>query len=158
MKTNYLFPRGFKRIGLILFCMGLLLGPAHLILSFELEWFDVRVLNLIDDPVIRPKSFFKWVENNILDEIAGTLLIVGGVMLGFSREGTEDEFIARVRMESLIWAVYVQYGILLLCLWFLYGLGFYWVMLFNLFTLLLFFNSRFYWLMYRYRKEAEYEE
>ena len=77
----------------------------------------------------------------------------------FSKEKDEDEFIAKMRLESLVWATYVNYSILLLALIFVFGIAFFWVMAANMFTLLFFFIIRFHWVMTRARKNlADYEE
>jgi hypothetical protein len=85
------------------------------------------------------------VKNNVFDELIGLLLIAGGLFIAFSKEETEDEFIAKIRLESLVWATYFNYAILMLSVIFVYGMSFFGVLVFNMFTLLLFFIIRFNW-------------
>lgn len=158
MKTKLLFPNVCKGIGLFLFLSGLFGGIAMIIWELSPVFFDINVFAIVEDPVLSEKKYFTWIENNILDEILGSLLILGGLLLAFSREKTEDEFIATLRMESLLWATYINYGVLLLSFWFLFSLTFYWVLILNIFTLLLFFNARYYWILFRTRQAADHEE
>jgi hypothetical protein len=158
MNTKFLFPNACKAIGFVLFLAGLLGGIALIIWEPVMGFFDTQVFAVIEDPVLSEKKYFTWIENNILDEIIGSLLIIGGVLLAFSREKTEDEFITTLRMESLLWATYINYGVLLISFWFLFSLTFYWVLILNIFTLLLFFNARYYWILFRTRQAADHEE
>jgi len=165
MKTPFLLPNSFKIPGLILFVIGLLAGILYSWADdpwaedvWYLDSFDTLVFALVDDPVLSDKKYFTWIDNNILDEIIATFLIVGGIMLAFSREKNEDEFIASLRMQSLLQATYANYVILIISVWLLFGLSFYWILIVNTFTLLLFFNIRYYWSLFRNRKAAQHEE
>ena len=84
--------------------------------------------------------------NNVLNEIVGVLMLVSSILVAFSKERVEDEYIAKLRLESLVWAVYVNYAILLVSFLFIFDMSFLWVMIFNMFTILWFFIIRFSWL------------
>ena len=70
-------------------------------------------------------------------------------MVGFSKEKQEDEFIAEVRLNSLLWAVAVNYILLLLAFIFVYGTPFLQVMIYNMFTILVIFIARFHYILYK---------
>jgi len=88
----------------------------------------------------------------------GIVLIISGLMVAFSKEKDEDEFISSIRLSSLVWATYWNYAILLVALILVYDLTFYWVMLFNMFTILVLFIVKFNWSIWRSRKLIGYEE
>ncbi|MDA3820937.1 MAG: hypothetical protein PF590_10820 [Candidatus Delongbacteria bacterium] len=102
--------------------------------------------------------FFDMIENNVFNELAGILLIVSLVFIAFSREKQEDEYISKIRLESLLWATYINYGILVLSLIFLYNFAFFWVMIFNMFTLLIIFIVRYYIMLNKMKREMTNEE
>ena len=79
-------------------------------------------------------------------------------MVAFSKEKHEDEFVAKTRLESLVWAIYVNYAILTLCFLFFFNMEFLLVMIFNMFTVLIFFIIRFYYVLYKSNKSLSYEE
>ena len=159
MNINNLLPHAFKPIGWCLFIPGVLLGLLYLIMGTpDPDLLDLKVFALFQDEFPNGSSSFSLVINNVLDEIISLLLILGGLCIAFSREKFEDEFIYKIRLESLVWATYVNYGILLLAVLFVYGMGFFWTMVFNMFTLLVFFIIRFHWAMYRYRNQIPDEE
>ena len=97
-------------------------------------------------------------ENNILNEILGVLVIISAIMIAFSKESDEDEFIANIRLKSLVWATYWNYGILLLAFLLVYNFSFYWVMVFNMYTILLLFIVKFNLSIWNQRKSMVNEE
>lgn len=143
MKTTYLLSHKFKTYGWILLIIGSILGIVLFIADYESNFLHTRVLALFHDPILGEKGFFKVIDNSIADELVSLIIIVGGVLVGFSKEKTEDEFIQKLRTDSLIWAIVVNYSILALAIVFVYEFDFFDVLVFNMFTPLLFFIFRF---------------
>ena len=144
MKTNYLFPHSFKKGSGALLIISFV---VFLIISFinrerELIQLPVNVFALIFDKGLEA-NYFGFTQNNFIDEILMTLFIVSGLIFAFSKEKIEDEMVSKIRLESLVWATYVDYGVFLFCVIFIYGISFLQVMEYNMFTLLLFFIIRF---------------
>jgi hypothetical protein len=158
MKPSSLFPYAYKAPGWILLGLGLLAGLVYLIYEDSLSVFQITWLALISDLNWESNQFFTLVENNFLDEITSVLIILGGILVAFSQEKQEDEFIARIRLESLVWATYVNYAILLLAVLGIFDLPFFWVLVFNMFTMLLFFVIRFRWILHQSRSSLSHEE
>lgn len=88
--------------------------------------------------------------NDFGDEVAGVVVIVGLMLIAFSRERIEDEMIGRMRLEALQWSVYANYLILVVAILTMYEFAFFNVMIYNMFTLLIVFIARMRWLMYRH--------
>lgn len=156
MKTKFLFPNYFRIIGWILLFPSFLL--SIIFYNYELPFLKCKVFALISEDIFEPSKYFSVIETNVTNELFGILLIVAAVFVAFSREKNEDEYISKIRMESLIWAVYVNYGLLILCFILFYGFSFLNIMLYNLYTILIFFIIRFYFMKYKLRKQAKDEE
>ena len=152
MKTNYLLPHKYKTIGWILFVIGLTLGAMVLFAEFEPEFLNVKVYALFNEELLGATTFFSLVETNLLVEIIITLIVVGGLITAFTKEQIEDEFIAKIRLESLVWATYINYILLLLATLVVFELSFLYVMQVNMFTLLIFFIIRFNWMLRKSKK------
>ncbi len=135
-----------KLIGGILFGLMLILGIATMIFNIEPDFLNLKTFSIWSD-----KSNFTVIENNIWDEIISSGLIVGGLLFGFSKEKVEDEYIAAIRLKSLAWATYVNYGTLLFAIFFVYSFSFFNFLIFNMFTLLIFFIIRFNWELYKFK-------
>lgn len=155
MKSSFLLPNRYKPVGWILFALGIVAGIAFLIKAEEIAFFDLKVPVLFSDGFFSHQVFCSFVNNNILDEIAALLIISGALLVMFSKEKNEDEFIASIRLNALSWATVVNYAILLIAICFVYDFSFFWILVFNMFTILFIFLLRFYWLMYQSSKTSE---
>jgi hypothetical protein len=156
MKTNYLLPNKYKTIGWILFIIGLIGGIFIYMSEYDSDALTVNVLSIYSESFIgNEKSFFKIVENSILDELIALAIIIGGLLVGFTKEKVEDEFIYKLRKDSLVWAIIFNYAVLAFAIIFVYDLTFFDVLVFNMFTPLIFFVFRFNFLK---RKSLSHEE
>lgn len=158
MKTNYLLPNKFKKIGWIIFIPSAIIGLATLIFEYEPAFLNFNVPAIFIDELFGKIQLFGMVENNILNEILGILVIISSLLVAFSKEKIEDEYISKIRLESLVWAVYINYGILLVAFLFIFDFSFFWVMVANMFTVLLFFIIKFNWQISKLKTSANYEE
>ena len=157
MKINYLFPNKFKNIGWLIFIPSVIIGLITLILDYQPNSLDFRVPAIFINVFLGDKYFIEIVSDNILNEILSVLTIVSSLLVAFSKEKSEDEYISKIRLESLVWAVYFNYGILLISFLFIFDLSFLWIMISNMFTILLFFIIRFNWQISKLKKSACYE-
>ena len=158
MKTNYLFSSKFKKIGWFLFVTGIIQGLIYFIYQSEPTFLNVNVLAIAEQSLFSKTSFFSITKTNLFDEIIGLFLIIGSIFIAFSKEKSEDEFISKIRLESLVWATYINYAILTLTIIFVYDLVFFWVLVFNMFTILIFFIIRFNWALYKSKTQLQNEE
>ena len=158
MTTKYLFAARYKIVGLLILIPSALLGLYTLINDWEPQFLDIPVFGLFVDDFTNSETLSGIIENNILNEILGILVIVGSLLVAFSREKDEDELITKIRLESLVWATYWNYGILVLSFLLVYDISFYWVMVFNMFTILLLFILKFNSKLWSLRKSAVHEE
>jgi len=158
MKTRYLFPHRFKKLGWVLFIPSMILGLLLFTGLLELPWLEANTFALYNPKVLGDGGSLQLVENNLADELVSFLLIVGTLLVACSEVKDEDEYIGRLRLESLLWALYVNAGLLLFSILFFYGLGFYNAMVFHLFALLVLFLGRFHLVLHRASKTQGYEE
>jgi hypothetical protein len=143
MNTNYLLPQKFKTIGLVLLVPTLLLAVLYLFYDFELSFLDLKVFSIINEPLMEDIAHFKFIENNFTNELIAIFSILSLVFIAFSKQKVEDELVAKIRLKSLLGATYINYLVLLFCILFFYDFTFLWVMIFNMFTLLIFFIIHF---------------
>lgn len=145
-------------MGWILFIPGLILGVIELFGKFEPDFLSLPVLAIVSEPPLGHHAYFRIIENNITDEITALMLILGAIFIALSREKHEDEFIAKIRLESLVWATYVNYGLLALSILFIYDLSFFFALMINMFAILIFFTLRFNWALRAAKKMTEDEK
>lgn len=159
MKKTYLFPNKFKLLGMVLFISSFTLFILAFIMQYDIElsFFDVTMPVISSNPIFGDREFFTTVDTNITIHLIIMLVIIGGLVFGFSKERIEDELISDIRKNSLIWAVYFNYTLLIISLFLLADLDMIAMIVFNVFTLLLIFIIRFEWKKYQL-KSASNEE
>ncbi len=158
MKSNYLFPHSYKKIGWFLLIPSALFGLYSLIFNYEPSALTLRVPAIFIKEIFGESHLAGMIENNLLNEILGIMAIISSLLVAFSKEVVEDEYISQIRLESLVWAVYVNYAILLISFILIYDISFLWIMIFNMFTILWFFIIRFNWAISKLKKSASHEE
>lgn len=152
MKTKLLLPYRYKQIGWFIFYPALLLGLLIIFKNIEVGWLNVKMLSIFPDILSKNPRYFSIIEVNLTNTLTGILFLVGALLVGFTEEKFEDEFIEKLRLSALLWAVLINYILLLLAFLFIYQFQFINVMVFNMFTVLLLFIARFRYLLYKYAK------
>lgn len=149
MKKTFLLANSYKKIGWVIFVPSFTLGLIVLISSFQFSFLDCTILNLFPSNFSDNCKTVNWYESvNLTNTIVGILVLVGALLVGFSKEKQEDEYIGQMRLASLLWAVLVNYCLLILAFVIVYDFTFLTVMTYNMFTVLLLFIFRFHYLLY----------
>jgi hypothetical protein len=136
MKT-YLLPSKFLVPSGIIFYASVLLGVLLIVfpdLSQTLS-IDLSVPNFFwkdADNLLVEKSF--WIQNNMIDELLTLLLVGSGLIHLFSKEKLEDEFIMQLRFHAMKWSYLLNFTVLAIGSLLVYGLPYFNVMLFCLFS------------------------
>ena len=155
---NLLLPNRYKKIGWFVLLPTAILGIALLCTGIDSIQLDGWVFAVFDGELFGKSRSFCFIHTNVIDTVVGILFIVGALLVGFSKEKNEDEFIASLRQTSLLWALLVNYGLLLFCFAFIYGTAFLSVMLYNVFTVLVIFIARFNYILHRSFKSMPIEK
>lgn len=152
MKTNYLFPHSCKKIGWIIFIPALIAGVLYLF-NIEPTAVELRVFALFSQ-----KGFAKMITTDFWNDSIIIILTISLLFIGFSREKDEDEYISRLRGESLVWATIAYSVFILLATCLVYDMSFLGVLFCAPFITLILFIIKFNIALYRFRKEANNEE
>jgi hypothetical protein len=150
---KYLFPHRFKKIGWVLLILSILAAIANLPFEWEPSFLNSKPINIWG-----PDYSFMGTGKNYFDELYSIGIILGSILVAFSKEKYEDEYIQKIRLEALVWAVYFNYIIVILLIIFTYGIDFPIFLMYNVTTLLLVFLIRFNWSLFNIRKVENNEE
>ena len=153
-----LLPNRCKRIGWFILIPVTILGIVLMVADTVNMALHVKVFAIMNTEFLSKSQFFTFIKTDITGTIIGILFIVGALLVGFSKEKNEDEFIGNLRQSSLLWAVLINYILLIFCLAFIYGSAFFAVMLYNMFTVLIIFIARFNYILYRNSKSMSDEK
>lgn len=155
-----LFNHKYKRISGWIFYLAIPIGlygfftkkfEDYLVCEvYPLFSFKLRIATEATETIIGSDGF-RWIENGLVNEILIAIIIVFGIINSFCKEKFEDELIGKLRMESLTLSLYLNYGLILIANFLIYELTFIYVLIFNLVTILLFFN-----LIFKYKLFQHY--
>jgi len=135
MKSQFLFPYWCRYLG-----WGLVLAHVPISMLGRAN----GMLNIMDSP----PGIHDVFSGEHLFFIGTTLLMSSGLFLvAFAKEKIEDEQIWQIRLDSLRWAIYVNYIILITSLVFINDTGH--ILELNLWVPLIFFIIRFRWVIFR---------
>lgn len=114
-------------------------------IDIEPNFLNVKVFAVAYEAILQQTVYFSFIEKNISLDLSLIMLIMGGILVCFSKEQLEDEYIKVLRLESLVWAVYINYAVLILSILFLHELSFLYALAANMVTILIIFIIRFEW-------------
>ena len=157
MELKVLLPNGFKKMGWVLIGLSIFLWSIHLFFDWEPEWLVVNYFTVFNSQFFSDTTWFEFSKQNMLYTILTIFPIVGGLFVGFSKEKIEDEFINKLRLSSLLWAVLINYLLLLLVSLTIFGAAFFNVLTIHMFSVLIIFITRFNFLLWKNRKEMTHE-
>ena len=158
MSNKLLLPNRYKLIGWCLLIPSVLFGLILNFTDFEAFPITAKTFAIFNQEIFAKTQFFTFIETNITKTLVGVLFIIGAMFVSFSKEKREDEFIAKIRLSSLLWAVWVNYTLLLVSFVFVYGTAFLTVMMYNMFTVLIIFIVRFNYVLYKSSKSVANEK
>lgn len=159
MKTHFLFPNRFKIFGWILFIPSLIMFIVTSIFNIDIDkYMNIKVFAIYEETIGEKPGFFKIIEDSFSYELITISIIIGGLLICFSKLKNEDEYISKIRYESLVWATYFNYFLILFFTLFLYGMPFLNVIVYNIYTVLIFFMIRFHYLMYKLNTNSKDDE
>jgi hypothetical protein len=153
MKNSLLIPSKYKVIGWIIFLGFCILGFFCLTKEFRIPGFQIYSLKNINE-----NSPITFADYNLTNEFAILGITIGLLMIVFSKERIDDEYIAVLRLKSLQWAVLVSYVILLAINFCFYGLSFLMILVYNIWTIPIVFLAKFNYSLQRLRKERFSDE
>jgi hypothetical protein len=133
MKTRFLFPHWCKYWGIALFLVN---QPIFIIKKMMHVQFDNSDISLFNG-------------SHIFYIATALSMVIGLLMIAFSKEKIEDEQITQLRLDSLQWAICFNYLVLIISLTFTKGYDAMDILRVNLWLPLVFFILLFRWKLYR---------
>ncbi len=149
---NYLFDNKYKKVSGLVFYLTSIIGLYLLLTERIFDLFTLNVYSLFSESFSDLTYGGGWIENGLGDEIFTTIIIISGLINSFSKEKIEDELISKIRLESLTMSLFISYSLVIISTFLIYNLSYMYVLVFNMFIILLLFN-----LIFRYRLYQHYK-
>ena len=149
---NYLFNYKYKKISGWIFYLLIPVGLFLLLTERIQDIFVVNVFSIFsyEEWIGSERTGFGWIENGLGDEVFTLLIIVSGIVNSFSSEKIEDELISRIRLESLSLSLFISFGLIIISTFLVYNLNYMYVLVSNLFLIILLFNLIFKFRLYKH--------
>ena len=143
MKTRFLFPDWCRFLGYA--CI-----VFHIPIILFGKMFDFDFHNIPDTPGL-------FNHHHLFFMATSLLMLIGLILVAFAKEKIEDEQITQLRLDSLQWAIYLNYLILVVTLVFTGRQDYKDVLQLNLWVPLVFFIVRFRWVIFRLNRSLSRE-
>ena len=137
--SNKLLPYRYKWIGIALVLAGSIFAVIASLKNFRIEIPIFAVISTFVETKV-----FTFSRTNFTDELILLLLIPGFLLIVFSREKKEGDYLNAIRAKSLSRALIFNSVFLLVCVLFIYGSSFMAVVIFNLVSIFIFYLCFFY--------------
>ena len=142
MKSRFLFPYWCRYLGWALVV-------AHVPMSI------IGRANGMINPLDNPPTQSLFTGEHLFFICTSLVMALGLFIVAFSREKIEDEQIWHVRLDSLRWAIYINYLVLIASLIFIYDTAH--ILELKLWVPLIFFIIRFRWVIFRLNRSLSRE-
>ena len=129
-KLTYLLPGGFRFYGLIFTLAGAMLGTMRFYFGVKPDLLEQKAFAVYS--VYLGTKTLRVVNNQLIDEIAGVLLIAGLFMIAFAREKNENPLLNSIRLKAFFISIYLNTVFLIFSLLFTFGLAFMYMSIMNL--------------------------
>src|SRR5664279_1129971 len=144
MRTNYLFPFRTRYFGIALILLHI---------PIKLLWDSLYPEGYSHHDPAADQNGFLFSPPHLFFIGTTLMVLVGLFLVAFSKEKIEDEQIVTLRLDSLRWAIYLNYAILLFSLVFSGDSRH--ILMLNIWLPLLFFILRFQWVLFRLNRSAK---
>ena len=137
--NSKLLPHTYKKIGWFLLLPAFVAGVIFMFISNFTNGPEIITFGYFGDELFgaQKKSAIRIDHIQVIPNLISILFLIGGLLVMFSKENKEDEYINQIRLNSLQNSVFFNYILLFFCIVFIHGIPFFHVMVFNLFTIIL---------------------
>ncbi|MFN3800138.1 hypothetical protein [Belliella pelovolcani] len=143
--VKLLLPHQYQKLGYFLIIPSVVLFIACSYFQYEIAWLTLSN--------VREKGLFISAHENFTNELAiiGTFLSL--FLIAFSKEQVEDEYILKLRLESILIALYTYSIIFIIGTLVFYNFEYLNFVAFNFCSIKVFYIIRFRWLMYKQNQQ-----
>jgi hypothetical protein len=152
-KGDMLFPHYCKWTGRILVILGSSLAYLRFGLNISPDFFECKVFAIYS--AYFKTSWFSVIDNNIMEELCGVIIMTGLFMIAFTKEKVEKPQYREIRFKALKLSLILSSGITIFSFLFIYGTAFLAAIVLNIFLPLAIYNLLFYYMLCRYKSNEK---
>jgi len=146
MLSKLLLPHHLQKVGWAMLLPFAVLTFFCAFYEFKFSWLDMSPGTL--------SEVFNFEDRNLTNEIAIIGLLFSLFLISFSKEREEDEYIQKLRLDSILVACYVYFLVNVVGTALFYGIDYLSFIFFNMFSIPVVFIVRFRWVMFKLRNSS----
>ena len=129
-RFSFLLPKGLRPLGFIFTAAGIILAVIRFFFGYKPEFLKRDVFAIYSHYL--GSKFMQIIKNQLLEEIAGVLFMLGVFLIAFSKEKDENEKMNEIRLRAFFIAAYINVLFVLISLLFTFGMAFMYMVIANM--------------------------
>jgi hypothetical protein len=121
-RSSLLLPAFFRLPGFILLIAGSVFGIMRFWFDIKPKFLTMRVFAFYSEYLA--EKYFRFVRDNMSEELVGVLLVLGAWMVAFSRDKDETEEKSALRIRAFYISAFLQMIFLVFCLLTTFGIAY----------------------------------
>lgn len=154
MKNAYLFPNSYRRIGQILAIPSAFLCGYYLFFA-DSDLMPCRMFSVLSFELFSSVEWFKIVEADMIKQMSIVLFTISLLLIAFSREKEEDEYMEYLRSRSMRWAMLTSGVVTIVVTLLVYNIAYLYFVFINLYLILILFILKYRIDLHRLRKTGD---
>ncbi|MDR0789773.1 MAG: hypothetical protein LBO06_03145 [Bacteroidales bacterium] len=159
MRKSYLFPTYFQKIGWIIVLPLLAWLLVQFVFGIDLDFEFMMPAFITGEGLFKTGiKYFAMAETTLISTGFPILFVIGLSFIAFAKRKDEDEYIGKIREQSLVWAMIVGYSFYIFLTLFIYGFMYLYVKPFMMPLFLILFICKFNYELHCLKKLTKNEE
>jgi hypothetical protein len=129
-RFSFLLPKGLRPLGIIFSAAGIILAILRFFFGYKPELLKRNVFAIYSQYL--GSKFMQVIKNQLLEEVAGVLFMLGLFLIAFTKEKDENEKTNEIRLRSFFTAAYLNVIFVLFSLLFTFGMAFMYMLMANM--------------------------
>jgi hypothetical protein len=151
-RFSFLLPKGLRPLGFIFTAAGIILAIIRFYFGYKPELLKRNVFAIYSHYL--DSKFMQVIKNQLLEEVAGVLLVLGIFLIAFTKEKDDDEKTNEIRLRAFFITTYLNVLFILISILFTFGLGFMYMAMINMVLWLIVYIISFRLLLSGHRKKT----
>ena len=127
---SFILPRGFLPFGFLFTCSGIILGIIRFYFGLKPDFLK-RNVYAVYSYYLESKTL-QVINNQLMEEIAGLLLIIGLFLIAFTKEKYELPHTNSIRLHAFFISIYLNTIFLITAIIFTFGFAFVYMLIINM--------------------------
>jgi hypothetical protein len=132
-KIKYLLPNKFRYFSFLFLFLGIVLFITRFYFGIKPEWLEFPVFAIHSKMLVT--KYFAFFRNNMSEELVGIFFFIAAYLPVLTQEKIEKNSYFKLRMESFLLSIWVNFFFNLFGFLFIFGFCYLWFIIFNIYSI-----------------------